>query len=93
MGSLSTPLEMLDPAIDPSLIVLANVEMEAAPMIVVPHHALTDVAVAQATVGAPAAQATPAVAAVVVVVPSNPLAPASEQRAQRRSRIPVPSGW
>ena len=92
MAALSTPLEMLDPAIDPALLTLTPVAIETAALIVLPRHPAVEVSTPPSTPDASASPAAPVVAA-IVVVPSNPLAPASEQRAQRRSRIPVPSGW
>ena len=92
MAALSPPLETLDPAIDPNLVVLASVEIETAPLVLLPRLAPADLALSQASSEAAAPHVAPALP-VVAVVAANPLAPQSEQRAQRRSRIPVPSGW
>jgi hypothetical protein len=94
MAAISTPLEMLDPTIDPNLVTETPVAIETRPLVLAPVHAEAEpVSTAQET----AAQSEGARAEVVAaaprpVVPSNPLLP-PEQRPQRRSRIPVPSGW
>ena len=94
MAALTTPLEMLDTAIDPSLLTATPVEIETASLVLAPLPKDSEVELAQREMSSRLAEPkVQAAAPVAVTVPVNPLAPPSEQRAPRRSRIPVPSGW
>jgi hypothetical protein len=90
MALVTTPLEMLDAPVDPSLIPEPQIEVDTTPLVVAPvqHDPLPE---PETQTPAPAPQAAPAPPPPAPTV-SNPLATPTEQR-PRRGRIPVPSGW
>ena len=91
MALVTTPMEMLDAPIDPSLVPPPAIEVDTTPLVVAPvQHAPLPPPEPEAPTPAPQPQAAPPPTPAPTT--TNPLAPPTEQR-QRRGRIPVPSGW